>query len=104
MQDKLDNITKRINRLYDNAGLKINYGKDGEQTYIAFHLDEVTAKRVVKRGRKIKTSKTVTYADVVEMKNSGKTNNQIMDELGIPRASFYRRMKNIDLSDLSRPF
>jgi transcriptional regulator of acetoin/glycerol metabolism len=48
--------------------------------------------------------KNVTYADVVEMRNSGKTNDQIIAELGIPRASFYRRMKEIDLSDLSRPF
>jgi archaellum component FlaC len=104
MHNKLDEITKTINRLYSNAGLNINYGKDGKQPYIALNVDEATAKRVVKRGRKVKMLKNVTYADVVEMRNSGKTNDQIIAELGIPRASFYRRMKEIDLSDLSRPF
>jgi CRP-like cAMP-binding protein len=101
MADKLNKLLKR------RVGLVFNFRKTDGEYYLYVHLNEQRALQSLTRGagRDLKQKpKAVTCGEVLSMLQD-KSNDEVAQELGYTRATFYRRLKQMrEQNDLAKPF
>jgi hypothetical protein len=87
-------IVSQLKQVLDGKGIRISFSNEDGNPFLYLAINEETVREKIKRnaGRNRKTYE-YRYSDVRKMIDEGMDKKDIMEKLGMPRATFYRRLK-----------
>jgi hypothetical protein len=97
-----EQMVQTLNAYYGNAGLRVNLS-DQDEILISITPDKATS--TTTRGRRAISTINVKCGDIRELIEQGKSDKEIMAHYNIPRATYYRKKKRMEVhDDMTRPF